>query len=42
MPKVGSKHFAYTPKGYAAAKKAAKATGKPMVNTKPKGGRKGK
>ena len=24
MPKVGNKHFAYTPKGKAAAKKAAK------------------
>lgn len=23
MPKVGSKHYAYTPKGMAAAKKAA-------------------
>lgn len=25
MPKVGNKHFAYTPKGKAAAKKARKA-----------------
>lgn len=27
MPKVGSKHFAYTPKGMAAAKAAAKKKG---------------
>ena len=27
MPKVGKKKFAYTPKGKAAAKKAAKRTG---------------
>ncbi len=24
MPKVGKKHYPYTPKGYAAARKAAK------------------
>ena len=34
MPKVGSKHYAYTPRGYAAAKKASKATGKKITNTK--------
>ena len=32
MPKVGNKHYSYTPKGKAAAKKAAR---KPMVK-KPK------
>ena len=36
MPKVGkgkmAKHFPYTKAGYAAARKAAKATGKPMSN----------
>ena len=37
MPKVGKRHFAYTPKGKAAAKKYAKATGKPMAKKK-KGG----
>jgi hypothetical protein len=31
MPKVGSKHFAYSKKGRAAAKAAAKKTGKPLV-----------
>ena len=30
MPKVGGKKFAYTKKGMADAKKAAKKTGKPM------------
>jgi hypothetical protein len=36
MPKVGKRHYAYTPKGKAAAKKAAKRTGKKMTNTKRK------
>ena len=31
MPKVGNKHFSYTAKGYAAAKKEARRTGKRMV-----------
>lgn len=31
MPKVGKKHFPYTPAGEAAAKKEAKKTGKPMT-----------
>jgi len=34
MPKVGSKHYAYTPSGRAAAAKAAKATGRKVSNTK--------
>ena len=38
MPKVGKRHFAYTPKGRAAAKKYAKATGKPMAKKKKRGG----
>lgn len=36
MPKVGKRHYAYTPKGKAAAKKAAKRTGKKMTNTRRK------
>ena len=37
MPKVGSKHFAYTPKGMAQAKSYAKKKKKPVKNTtKPK------
>lgn len=36
MPKVGSKHFSYTPKGIAAAKKEAEKTGKPLQNKKSK------
>jgi hypothetical protein len=32
MPQVGSKHFAYTPKGQAAAKAASKRMGKPVMN----------
>ena len=35
MPKVGTKHFSYTPKGEAAAKREAARTGKPMVVRKP-------
>ena len=35
MPKVGGKKFSYTAKGKAAAKKASKATGMPMM-MKPK------
>lgn len=37
MPKVGKKHFAYTKKGVAAAKKEAKRVGKSLVydTTKP-------
>ena len=34
MPKVGKKHFSYTPKGRTAAKKYAKKTGKKMTNKK--------
>ena len=33
MPKVGRKHYPYTPKGKAAAKKAAKRTGRKMTST---------
>tara|TARA_Y100000361_G_C11161456_1_gene347675 strand:- start:7212 stop:7325 length:114 start_codon:yes stop_codon:yes gene_type:complete len=36
MPKVNNKNFPYTKKGVSAAKKAAKATGKKMTNTKKK------
>lgn len=36
MPKVNNKNFPYTKKGVAAAKKAAKVTGKKMTNTKKK------
>lgn len=35
MPKVGNREFKYTPKGQAAAKKAAAKTGKPVQNIKP-------
>ena len=35
MPKVGGKHYAYTQAGRAAAKKAAKRTGR-KTTTKPK------
>jgi len=34
MPKVGKKHFSYTPKGRTAAKKYAKKTGKKMTKKK--------
>ncbi len=34
MPKVGKKHFAYTAKGKAAAKKFAKKTGKKVKKVK--------
>jgi len=34
MPKVGKKHYPYTAKGKAAAKKAAKRTGKKMTSVK--------
>jgi len=37
MPRVGKRHFPYTTKGRTAAKKYAKATGKPMTKKK-KGG----
>ena len=37
MPKVGKRHFPYTSKGKAAAKRYSKATGKPMTKKK-KGG----
>ena len=33
MPKVGSKHFAYTPAGQQQAAAHSRATGQPMVNT---------
>lgn len=36
MPKVGNKHFPYTPAGRKAAKLAAKKTGKPVMNKKRK------
>ena len=36
MPKVGKKHFSYSPKGKAAAKKYAKRTGKKMTSTRKK------
>jgi len=35
MPKVGSKHFAYTKKGAAAAKKHAAATGSKVTHATP-------
>jgi hypothetical protein len=35
VPKVGTKHYAYTPAGHAAAKKEAKRTGKPVTARKP-------
>ena len=34
MPKVGKKHYAYTPKGRAAAKRAAKRTGRKVTSTR--------
>ena len=37
MPKVGKRQFPYTKKGQAAAKKYAKATGKPMTKKKKSG-----
>ena len=40
MPRVGSKHFSYGPKGQAAAKKEAAKTGKPVIQAK--GGKKAK
>ena len=36
MPKVGKKHYPYTAKGRAAAKKVSKRTGKKMTNTRKK------
>ena len=36
MPKVGSKHFSYTKKGKAAARRLAKKTGKKVTKTKRK------
>lgn len=36
MPKVGSKHFAYTKAGMKKAKAESKNTGKKMTNTKGK------
>jgi hypothetical protein len=36
MPKVGSKHYAYTKKGQDKAKAAAKASGKKISYKKPK------
>jgi hypothetical protein len=38
MPKVGKKHYAYTAKGKAAAKKAAKRKGAKVVKRKGKYG----
>ena len=40
MPKVGDKHFSYTPEGQAKAKAYADATGKKMENKKYKHGKK--
>ena len=37
MPKVGKRHFPYTSQGKTAAKRYAKATGKPVTKKK-KGG----
>jgi len=37
MPKVGNKHFSYSPKGRAAAKAYAKKTGKKMTDKEKKG-----
>ena len=34
MPKVGDKHFSYSAKGQAAAKKYARKTGQKMMNKK--------
>tara|TARA_R100001086_G_scaffold196905_1_gene113515 strand:+ start:375 stop:515 length:141 start_codon:yes stop_codon:yes gene_type:complete len=31
MPKVGGKHYSYTPQGYAAAERAAKRSGKKVT-----------
>ena len=36
MPRVGKKKFPYTTKGRAAAKKAARRTGRKMTNTRRK------
>ncbi len=36
MPKVGGKHYSYTKRGMAAAKKAAKKTGHEMTNKRKK------
>ena len=37
-PQVGGKHYAYTPKGVAAAKKEAARTGKAVSNKRKKSG----
>lgn len=34
MPKVGKKHYSYTPQGMKAAKKEAEKTGKPLKAAK--------
>ena len=34
MPKVGTKHYAYTPAGRAAAKKEAKRSGRSVTNAR--------
>ncbi len=36
MPKVGDKHFSYSKKGRAAAKREVKRTGKKVTHKKPK------
>jgi len=36
MPKVGKKHYSYSAKGKAAAKRASKRTGKPIKNARRK------
>jgi hypothetical protein len=40
MPNVGGKKYSYSPKGMAAAKKAAAKSGMPMKTEKPKGKKK--
>ena len=37
MPRVGSKHFNYGPKGQDAARKESQRTGKPVVQAAKKG-----
>ena len=39
MPRVGNKHYAYTPKGQAAARKQARKTGQKVSHTKRTGAR---
>ncbi len=39
MPKVGNKHYSYTPSGRKAAAAQAKRTGKKVTNTRKRGKR---